>query len=126
MRWHHRLNGHEFKQTSGDSKGQGAWGAGIQGSQRLTKKLNNNKFVLQLKNSCCSSRARSSLPHAPQPCSSNAGMGGPRLWHSSPSLASFPPPPPRFSHLPFVKIGRETFVRGCIIQGSPEKRTSKI
>ena len=30
--WHHRLNGHEFKQTQGDSKGQGslaycsAWG----------------------------------------------------------------------------------------------------
>ena len=21
--WHHRLNGHEFKQTSGDSEGQG-------------------------------------------------------------------------------------------------------
>ena len=24
MRWHHRLSGHEFKQTQGDSKGQGS------------------------------------------------------------------------------------------------------
>ena len=23
VRWHHRLNGHEFEQTPGDSKGQG-------------------------------------------------------------------------------------------------------
>ena len=24
--WHHRLNGHEFEQTSGDSEGQGSLG----------------------------------------------------------------------------------------------------
>ena len=24
FRWHHRLNGHEFEQTLGDSKGQGS------------------------------------------------------------------------------------------------------
>ena len=24
MRWHHRLNGHEFEQTSGNSEGQGS------------------------------------------------------------------------------------------------------
>jgi len=29
--WHHRLNGHEFEQTSGDSEGQGAWHAAVHG-----------------------------------------------------------------------------------------------
>ena len=24
VRWHHRLNGHEFEQTLGDSEGQGS------------------------------------------------------------------------------------------------------
>ena len=27
--WHHRLNGHEFEQTSGDSEEQGAWCAAV-------------------------------------------------------------------------------------------------
>ena len=27
--WHHRLNGHEFEQTPGDGKGQGAWHAAV-------------------------------------------------------------------------------------------------
>ena len=27
--WHHRLNGHEFEQTLGDSEGQGSWHAAI-------------------------------------------------------------------------------------------------
>ena len=29
--WHHRLNGHEFEQTLGDSKGQEAWPAAVHG-----------------------------------------------------------------------------------------------
>ena len=29
--WHHRLNGHEFEQTLGDSEGQGAWSALVYG-----------------------------------------------------------------------------------------------
>ena len=30
-RWHHRLHGHEFEQTLGDSEGQGAWPAAVHG-----------------------------------------------------------------------------------------------
>ena len=29
--WHHQLNGHEFEQTLGDSKGQEAWHVAIHG-----------------------------------------------------------------------------------------------
>ena len=29
--WHHRLDGHEFEQASGDSEGQGAWRAVVHG-----------------------------------------------------------------------------------------------
>jgi len=29
--WHHRLNGHEFEQTPGDSEGQEAWCAAVHG-----------------------------------------------------------------------------------------------
>ena len=29
--WHHRLDGHEFKQTLGDSEGQGSWHASVHG-----------------------------------------------------------------------------------------------
>ena len=29
--WHHRLNGHEFEQTWGDSEGQRVWHAAVQG-----------------------------------------------------------------------------------------------
>ena len=29
--WHHRLNGHEFEQTPGDSEGQGVWHAAAHG-----------------------------------------------------------------------------------------------
>ena len=29
--WHHRLDGHEFEQASGDSEGQGAWRAAVLG-----------------------------------------------------------------------------------------------
>ena len=36
VRWHHRLNGHEFEQASGDGEGQGSLGV-LQsiGSQRV-------------------------------------------------------------------------------------------
>ena len=43
--WHHRLNGHEFKQTPGDSEGQGSlvccspWGYK---ESDMTEWLNNN------------------------------------------------------------------------------------
>ena len=29
--WHHRLNGHEFGQTTGVGNGQGAWHAAVHG-----------------------------------------------------------------------------------------------
>ena len=43
--WHHQLNGHEFKQTLGDSEGQGSlachspWGCK---ESNMTYQLNNN------------------------------------------------------------------------------------
>ena len=48
--WHHRLNGHEFEQTPGDSEGQGnlTW-CGPWGHEELvtTERLNNsNKAAL--------------------------------------------------------------------------------
>ena len=49
--WHHRLNGHEFEQTRGDSEGQGSlmccspWG---QKKSDTTEQLNNNGHVY-----CC-------------------------------------------------------------------------
>ena len=48
--WHHRLNGHEFKQTPGDSEGQGSlvcfspWGCK---ELDTTERLNNNKWGSQ-------------------------------------------------------------------------------
>ena len=47
--WHHRLNGHEFEQAFGDSKGEGnlvccsPWGPK---ESDLTEQLNNNKMLL--------------------------------------------------------------------------------
>ena len=47
--WHHRLNGHEFEQTLGDSKGQGSlvccspWGPK---ESDLTEQLNNSNEML--------------------------------------------------------------------------------
>ena len=47
--WHHRLNGHESKQTAGDSEGQGTlvccspWG---RKESDTTKQLNNNNGAL--------------------------------------------------------------------------------
>ena len=39
--WHHRLNGHEFEQTQGDSEGQGRLACMLQsvGSQRVGPEL---------------------------------------------------------------------------------------
>ena len=48
--WHHRLNGHEFEQTPGDSEGQGSleccspWG---QKGMDTTEQLNNNALLKQ-------------------------------------------------------------------------------
>ena len=45
--WHHRLNGHEFEQTLGNSEGQGSlaccssWAT----EEDTTERLNNNKAV---------------------------------------------------------------------------------
>ena len=49
--WHHRLNGPEFEQTQGDSKGQGiqeccsSWGCK---ELDTTERLNNNNNQLQV------------------------------------------------------------------------------
>ena len=48
--WHHRLREHEFKQTLGDTEGQGSlvcccsWG---HRESDMTELLNNNNFVLE-------------------------------------------------------------------------------
>ena len=46
--WYHRLNGHEFEQTQGDSEGQGSLAGCSLWSHKesdTTKKLNNNKLL---------------------------------------------------------------------------------
>ena len=60
--WHHRLSGHEFAQTPGDSEGQGSlvccspWGR-----KELDKtwQLNNNNSILQGLNACIKSKVHS-------------------------------------------------------------------
>ena len=45
--WHHRLNGHEFEQTLGDSEGQGSLVCcSLLGPKKsdLTERLKNNKW----------------------------------------------------------------------------------
>ena len=46
--WHHRLNGHEFEQTPGDSEGQGSLACcspwGLKESDR-TQELNKSKEI---------------------------------------------------------------------------------
>ena len=37
--WHHRLDGHEFKQTLGDSEGQGSWHAAVHGVAKSQTQL---------------------------------------------------------------------------------------
>ena len=47
IRWHYRLNGHEFEQTPGDSEGQGSLACcsprDCKESDKLRMKNNNNK-----------------------------------------------------------------------------------
>ena len=39
--WRHRLNGHEFEQTLGDSEGQGSLGAAVHGVSKSQTQLGN-------------------------------------------------------------------------------------
>ena len=41
VRWHHQLNGHEFEQTLGDSKGKEAWRAAVHGVANSQTRLIN-------------------------------------------------------------------------------------
>ena len=55
--WHHRLNGHEFEQTPGNSKGQGSLACSPWGRKELdmTLQLNNNRtevFVFLMRSPC--------------------------------------------------------------------------
>ena len=40
--WHHRLNGHEFEQTLGDSEGQGSLACCSRRESDTTERLNSN------------------------------------------------------------------------------------
>ena len=51
MRYHHRLIGHEFEQTPGDSEGQGSlawWSSWGCKELDVTEWLNNNKLIMSL------------------------------------------------------------------------------
>ena len=37
--WHHRLSGHEFEQTPGDSEGQRAWHVGVHRGHKSRTRL---------------------------------------------------------------------------------------
>ena len=41
VEWHHRLSGHEFEQTLGDSEGRGAWCAAVHGLTNSQTRLSN-------------------------------------------------------------------------------------
>ena len=46
--WHHRLNGHEFEKTLGDSEGQGSLACRRPWSRKVSdtiEQLNNNKDI---------------------------------------------------------------------------------
>ena len=51
--WHHRLDGHEFEQTQGESEGQGSlaccspW---VQNESDTTQQLNNKQWVIPTEN----------------------------------------------------------------------------
>ena len=51
IRWHHRLHGHDFEQTLGDTEGQGSlaccspWGSKLD----MPEGLNNNNNILKEK-----------------------------------------------------------------------------
>ena len=45
--WHHRLNGHEFEQTLGNSEGQEAWCTVIRCKELdMTEQLNNSILLM--------------------------------------------------------------------------------
>ena len=49
VRWHHRLNGHEFEQTPGDGEGQGSLECSSPRGHKesdMTELLNNSKILL--------------------------------------------------------------------------------
>ena len=46
--WHHRLNGHEFEQASGDGEGQGSLACCSHGVARSQTQLNNNNIVYHI------------------------------------------------------------------------------
>ena len=39
--WYHRLNGHEFEQTSGDKEGREVWCAAVHGVGKSQTRLSN-------------------------------------------------------------------------------------
>ena len=49
VRWHHRLNGHEFEQTPGDGEGHGSLECSSPRGHKesdMTELLNNSKILL--------------------------------------------------------------------------------
>ena len=49
--WHHRLNGHEFEQASGDGEGQGSLACYSPRGHKepdVTERLNSNKKIISL------------------------------------------------------------------------------
>ena len=63
--WHHRLNGHEFEQTLGDSEGQGSLVCGSPWGHKewsMTEQLNNNNWIIS------TSHAEISLIHLFKKC----------------------------------------------------------
>ena len=47
--WHHRLNGHEFEPTLGDSEGHGVWHAVVHGVAKSQTQLNDRTTNTQEK-----------------------------------------------------------------------------
>ena len=50
VQWHHRINGHEFEQTLGDSEGQGGLAAAVHG---VTRRVRHDFVTEQIANSVC-------------------------------------------------------------------------
>ena len=56
--WHHRLNGHEFEQTLGDSEGQGSLACCSPWDHKesdMAEQLNNSSFLTFLEQPLCPS-----------------------------------------------------------------------